>query len=161
MNLLLHHCCTSVCIEAMFETPPPPQHWNPWGLNLDKFLPAPLPFPLSRFSCFSSFTLLTLQLGITPATCQSANVTEPVVCGDARPLVCDGDAPVVTVTASTQQQQAPWTAQDSCTAGCYHVLNWALEFPLYIIPLLCGIVLRGKSRGFLIPHPHPNGMEAW
>ena len=119
--------------------PPPRTHTlePPWGLlpwiNSCLRLCA---FPLLRFSCFHSFTLVALQLS-TPARCQSADVTEPVVCGEARPLVCDGDTPSVTVSASSQQQQTPWTAQDSCTGGCYYVSYWVLE---YIIPLLCGRV---------------------
>ena len=135
INLLLHHC-TSVCIEAMFETPPP-HIGAPEALPWINSCLRPCPFPLSRFYCFSSFTLVALQLVSTPAAGQSADVTAPVVCGDARPLVCDGDTPSVTVSASSQQQQTPWTAQDSCTGGCYYVSYWVLE---YIIPLLCGRV---------------------
>ena len=102
-----------LCLRTLPQTLEPPEalHW----INSHAYA---LAFPLSRFYCFSSFTLVALQLVSTPAVGQSADVTEPVVCGDARPLVCDGDVPVVTVTASTQQQQAPWTAQDSCTGGC-------------------------------------------
>ena len=90
-----------------------------------------LQFPLSRFYCFSCLTLLALQLGITPAAGQSADVTELVVCGDARPLVCDGDVPVATVFASTERQQEHWSANDSCAGGCYYVV--AFRFGLYSI----------------------------
>ena len=131
--LLLQHC-TSVCIEAVLRPPSlEPLEAFPWINSCLR----PCPFPLSRFYCFSSFTLVALQLVSTPAAGQSADVTAPVVCGDARPLVCDGDTPSVTVSASSQQQQTPWTAQDSCTGGCYYVSYWVLE---YIIPLLCGRV---------------------
>ena len=117
--------------------PPPPHIGAPEALPWINSCLRPCPFPLSRFYCFSSFTLVALQLVSTPAVGQSADVTAPVVCGDARPLVCDGDTPSVTVSASSQQQQTPWTAQDSCTGGCYYVSYWVLE---YIIPLLCGRV---------------------
>ena len=85
--------------------------------------------------CFSGLTLAALQLGRSPAVAQFDYATEPFVCGDVQTLVCDADLPVATVSASTQVQEASWTAQDSCAGGCIYVSHNALE---YVIPLLLG-----------------------
>ena len=83
--------------------------------------------------CFSGLALAALQLGKSPAVAQFDYATEPFVCGDVQTLVCDADLPVATVSASTQVQEASWTAQDSCAGGCIYVSYNALE---YVIPLL-------------------------
>ena len=77
--------------------------------------------------CFSGLTLAALQLRKSPAAVQFDNAAEPFVCGDAQPLVCDADLPVANISASTQQQQAPWTSQDSCVGGCIYVSYKALS----------------------------------
>ena len=85
--------------------------------------------------CFSGLALAALQLGKSPAVAQFDYATEPFVCGDVQTLVCDADLPVATVSASTQVQEASWTAQDSCAGGCIYVSHNALE---YVIPPLLG-----------------------